>query len=174
MRLELGIYDPFSTAWENEYYPLDLPPDWRLDYLANDYRVCVVPAQRLVGGDLACPPGLRGFIALTKASTCDVRAGLPASGWAGRVLEPDSAQAPSDLDRSVGIPAPDEAGWRWVRGEYWLVKYRVPAPFDLREIRRRIDALEAATPADATVLLAVDGDPNHLEQIKVMLALLGY
>jgi len=32
-------------AWQGEYYPPDLPEDWRLSYYSNEFRAVVVPAD---------------------------------------------------------------------------------------------------------------------------------
>ncbi len=34
-------------SWVGEFYPDDLPPDWRLSYYANAFRAVLVPAEHL-------------------------------------------------------------------------------------------------------------------------------
>lgn len=38
-------------AWVGEFYPDDLPPDWRLSYYANAFRALLVPAEDLHRAD---------------------------------------------------------------------------------------------------------------------------
>lgn len=47
-RLLIGCRDWEQPAWEQTFYPDDLPADWRLTYYANQFRVVLVPAERLV------------------------------------------------------------------------------------------------------------------------------
>lgn len=44
MRLTLAAYGWQQSGWSG-YYPDDLPPEWRLDYYANEYDAVVVPAE---------------------------------------------------------------------------------------------------------------------------------
>ncbi|MGF1644363.1 MAG: hypothetical protein ACFCUJ_12005 [Thiotrichales bacterium] len=172
MNIQLGVYDPFSAAWRDEYYPLDLPLEWRLDYLANAYRVCVIPWRQLDGAVLECPPGLRAFVAVP----CSVMSPTsPGSSWVGcasLVFEPDLDAPPPIEVTHCATPIVD--GWRLAYEGRWLVKLAPPAPFELRGLRRRIEALAAEMPDDAEVDLTIAGTPHQLEQIKIMLALMGY
>ena len=45
-RLYLGARDWQHPAWQDSYYPEDLPAEWRLAYYANEYRAVLVPAAR--------------------------------------------------------------------------------------------------------------------------------
>ena len=47
-------------AWRGDFYPEDLPEDWRLTYYANAFRSVLVPAERLAsvpGEELRRWPG---------------------------------------------------------------------------------------------------------------------
>lgn len=50
-RLLIGCRDWEPHAWEESFYPDDLPPEWRLSYYANQFRVVLVPAERLFSPD---------------------------------------------------------------------------------------------------------------------------
>jgi hypothetical protein len=41
MLAAVGLEGP---GWDREYYPDDLPEDWRLDYYANEFRGLLIPA----------------------------------------------------------------------------------------------------------------------------------
>jgi hypothetical protein len=44
--LLLGARDWEHSAWNMDFYPEDLPVDWRLSYYANEFQVVMVPATR--------------------------------------------------------------------------------------------------------------------------------
>ena len=44
-----GFIDWDSPSLLSDYYPQDLPKDWRLDYYANEYSVVVVPFSKWFG-----------------------------------------------------------------------------------------------------------------------------
>ncbi|MDH5218225.1 MAG: hypothetical protein OEX19_11040, partial [Gammaproteobacteria bacterium] len=44
-----GIRDWECPSLLHEYYPEDLPPDWRLDYYANEFTALAVPADNWRG-----------------------------------------------------------------------------------------------------------------------------
>jgi len=50
-RLLIGARDWAHTAWQDTFYPDDLPVDWCLTYYANEFRVVLVPGARLEGGE---------------------------------------------------------------------------------------------------------------------------
>lgn len=44
-----GIYDWECSSLLHEYFPEDLPQDWRLDYYANEFSVVAVPTDKWRG-----------------------------------------------------------------------------------------------------------------------------
>ncbi len=68
----LGARDWEHPAWTRDYYPEDLPTDWRLSYYANDLPQVLVPQARwLSAGEVGCAgwleavgPGFRFFLEL--------------------------------------------------------------------------------------------------------------
>jgi len=48
MQLEIAAYGWLSAEWDS-FYPDDLPPEWRLDYYANEFSAVIVPAQTWQG-----------------------------------------------------------------------------------------------------------------------------
>ncbi len=46
MALVVAGYGWESEAWSRDYYPEDLPPDWRFDYYVNEFRAVLLPQQR--------------------------------------------------------------------------------------------------------------------------------
>lgn len=118
-RLLIGSRDWEHVSWEDSFYPDDLPADWRLTYYANEFRVVLVPAARLAGGQTAqwasdIDAGF-GFI-------CETPPGLVAPAEAQAFAEsveslgercvgirflasPESLNRPAELDVLLGMLA---------------------------------------------------------------------
>jgi hypothetical protein len=72
----LGARDWEHPAWVRDYYPEDLPADWRLSYYANDLSQVLVPQARWLGAGEAgwadwveaVRPGFRFFLELAPGS----------------------------------------------------------------------------------------------------------
>ncbi|NIR58416.1 MAG: DUF72 domain-containing protein [Gammaproteobacteria bacterium] len=47
--LTLGARGWDHAAWAEQFYPPDLPPDWRLAYYANEFRAALIPASYWAG-----------------------------------------------------------------------------------------------------------------------------
>lgn len=47
-RLLIGSRGWQHADWDDSFYPDDLPAEWRLTYYANQFRVALVPGERLV------------------------------------------------------------------------------------------------------------------------------
>lgn len=43
---EVGAFDWQQPAWQEDYYPDEMPDEWRLTFYANEFRCVLVPAQR--------------------------------------------------------------------------------------------------------------------------------
>ncbi len=155
MHITLGVYDPFARTWLEGFYPDDLPEDWRLDYLANAYRAFALPASRRTLVAAALPAGLEAFLVAD--------APLPAemvSGWKALVTLPDAQSQPMQRVTLQG-------------GVEWVL-LRPGEPLNLREIRASVERLEAELSPQARVYLMIEAPPAALEQVRVMLELMGY
>ena len=47
--IQVAARDWEFPAWSGDYYPRDLPAEWRLAYYANDFSLLLVPQARWVG-----------------------------------------------------------------------------------------------------------------------------
>jgi hypothetical protein len=54
-RVEIGLVGWRHERWTGEFYPEDLPVEWRLGYYANEFRRVWVPASYLVDPDAFAP-----------------------------------------------------------------------------------------------------------------------
>lgn len=43
---EVGAYDWQQPQWQEDYYPEEMPAEWRLTYYANEFRCALVPATQ--------------------------------------------------------------------------------------------------------------------------------
>jgi len=43
--IQVGAFDWQRLHWSGDFYPDDLPEDWRLSYYANEFSAVLVPAQ---------------------------------------------------------------------------------------------------------------------------------
>ena len=43
MQIVVGAYGWQHEQWEKTFYPEDIPPDWRLNYYANEFEAVLVP-----------------------------------------------------------------------------------------------------------------------------------
>jgi hypothetical protein len=100
----LGARDWAHPAWTRDYYPEDLPADWRLSYYANDLPQVLVPQARwLSAGETgwadwvkAVGPGFRFFLELEPGpAPASLEACVAALGiHCGGVLAPSEGQLP--------------------------------------------------------------------------------
>ena len=100
----LGARDWEHPAWTRDYYPEDLPADWRLSYYANDLPQVLVPQARwLSAGEAgwadwleAVGPGFRFFLELEPGPfSASLEACAAALGaHCGGVLAPAQGQLP--------------------------------------------------------------------------------
>lgn len=158
-------------AWISDFYPADLPPEWRLAYFANEFPAVLVPAERWLGvGDglaelaAAVREGFRCYLELP-GSVWDARSWRPAAERLGArlagLVATDAARAP---DPSAGVP-------------FWLLAERSQpgwaparlAPVDLsggpRAQRAWLEGLAASAPGQTT-LVVVEGPQATPEALR--------
>ncbi len=49
--LMIGALGWDHSAWSEQFYPDDLPPEWRLSYYANEFQTVVLPLECWLAGD---------------------------------------------------------------------------------------------------------------------------
>jgi len=49
--LRIGSYGWKHKAWQDSFYPEDLPEDWQLTYYANEYSSVLIPTHYLLGDE---------------------------------------------------------------------------------------------------------------------------
>ena len=77
MTLELGAVGWDHDRWRGQFYPEDLPREWRLTYYANEHRTVLVPETYWLGGNMPkfrqwyddVPEEFRFYFYLTSALT---------------------------------------------------------------------------------------------------------
>jgi hypothetical protein len=166
------------AGWSADYYPEDLPPDWRLAYYANDCGCVLLDAPDLerarpgdfceaieeVGGQLAILVRVEGDGAGLDADWLACFAGLHAQVT---VLAPPGVT----LDRRLRHwPQAGEGLWREPGGDRWIVCWHID-DFDLRQLKARVPELPGRVFA-----LVTDGrgaSPARVGELRTLLALMG-
>lgn len=173
--INMAALDWDSCALLSHYYPEDLPPDWRLDYYANEFSVVVVPRDKWL-----------------QARDEDLDAWLEAAGdQLGFIFaDVETGQRPKLLkrfgERCLGFVdlAPDSADLlsplELSQNPYIsvAVRVRVVTPdVPLKELRAEF---ERALPAETTaspllVLLETNQDfAETARSVQILLELMGY
>lgn len=174
VELLIGVYGWEGRDWGSDYYPEDLPVEWRLDYCANALRLLVVPEQQLAAAD------------------CDDVAEWSEAADEGLVLlfetKPRHLEICDNVDGGVfGLLAPMASDglsggeWRWrvlnsVKGAPSRVAFscfaQTPSP---AELRRKIDQLVAESPEGESIAWVLDGKAAMVaaEQARVLVEMMG-
>lgn len=173
-RLLLGTAGWVRPDWVADYYPPDLPADWRLGYYANDCDCVLLTRADLEGLDVELladmlsetPDGFRCFI--------ETGAELQSDALSGLRDEPRCVQLVDDANPGGGLPvqwaALGDGIWQAPDGGARLVRWSVDGD-DLRALRTRAETLDAAA-----VALVIDGpraDPGRIGELRTLLELMG-
>lgn len=179
VRVDVGVWDWRSPAWRLDYYPEELPDEWRAAYYANEFRCAGLPAG---AWSVALLPGWCEDLPEDFALWLEIGPGqlaepgsVPAlaalgSRLAGVWLRPDAAPQPL---RDAGIRV-IEGLWdaRRHMGEAAVGLYRPGAQLDLHAARRVLEAF-AAAPGLPRRQLLVAGSPQQLARLRELGELLG-
>lgn len=186
--------------WADTYYPADLPPDWRLRYLANDADgVLLTPAlYATAAADADCPPedwadevpaDFRFFLAAdsqrlaaTDPAPVPVElAALLGSHWGG-TLYADPSAAPRtdarDLYAYMLATPVDGVSQLWTdrAAARALARVELAAPSP-RAVRILLEALTSRLSDCRELWLLIDGpdnSPRQLQDFRVVGDLLGF
>ena len=200
-RFLLGARGWEHAGWDADFYPDDLPADWRLAYYANQFPVVLVPAERFdaaTGDELEewadeVGEGFRFLVELSPQAAAEpeptgARLERLGEALAGVVVDADTArEAVMQLGRRAPVFAslgegpdlarvlrPLEPGLKVV-GRAVAVLPPGAACRTVRQLRAWIDDLRQACSAPEIVLV-LDGDPppvGLLEEGQTLLELMG-
>lgn len=172
----LGTVGWERADWLGSYYPLDLPPEWRLAYYANDCSCVLLPAaawcavdrQRLRACVQEAPDRLQYFLQ------------APAAGAPGpcpnlTVFEAKSAILLVDRPDPWQVIVPQwvaQGSGLWVDSDSdaSLICWSIERA-DLRQLRARAETLQRGT--RALVLDGVAADPGSVPKLRTLLELMG-
>jgi hypothetical protein len=174
----LGVVGWERTDWQQNYYPTDLPAEWRLSYLANDADCVLLPAQawyhglssaaaaRLDAALSEAPEGLSFLLAVTADAPPPSAALARFAGRNAGLLVEGDPLLPRDLPRWQATGAGS-----WVGEDGSTVSIWHLASTDLGEWRRRAESLDSNQHA-----LLLDGpaaSPASVIELRTLLQLLG-
>lgn len=177
--IEVGAWNCWGPQWLQDYYPPDLPQDWRTAYYANEFPCAGLPAGAWTAADLAAwandlPESFSLWLECGEQQLAEpgLRSALIALGdkLAGVWV---TTQANSSALRASGVRVVS-APWRPQQpgGEAVVGLYRPAVEFDLREARAAVEAFAAAPGPPRRQLLAAVA-PTHLERLTELVQLLG-
>jgi hypothetical protein len=179
VRVDVGAWDWQSPTWREEYYPEELPQEWRAAYYANEFRCAGLPAAAWSAAQLKAwredlPEHFALWLECGPAQLADpeVVPALAALGsrlagvWLGEAADPAAL-------RAAGIRV-IEAPWdaRRRMGEAAAGLYRADTELDLRAAREVLEAF-AAVPGPQCRQLLVAGSPAQLSRLRELGELLG-
>lgn len=179
VRIDVGAWDWANQRWRREYYPEDLPEEWRATYYANEFRCAGLPADAWSAPQLAAwredlPETFALWLECGRAQLAEPQT-LPALAALGKRLAGVWLQANTDAGplREAGIRVID-APWDAENGtgETAAGLYRPGAELDLRAARGVLDAF-AAAPGPQRRQLLVAGSPAQLGRLRELGELLG-
>ena len=162
-RLRVGTVGWCRPAWCDAYYPQDLPPDWRLAYLANDADCLWLAAGDLAGLDVDAFAGAWAEVDAGLEVYCDAPADAVPGALADVVGDALVRLQPASDGAADGL-------WHDAGGERRVARVTLDA-FDLRGLRARIERLPSS--ATALCLDGPAGSPGRLRDLRTLLDLLG-
>lgn len=162
-------------AWQDRFYPDDLPSDWRLGYYANEFKAVVVPVadwQGLTGADFEAwrddvGEEFRFFLELDATDpTCGVTEAAAALGEAlGGFVTAGELSAAAAVTRPTGRPL-GALGAPGMAVSADLTTLRCPNEAQSpRALRTLVEAL-AATAAGRPALLCCGSGPDTPDSLQ--------
>lgn len=173
-RLLLGTVDWRRADWQADYYPHDLPADWRLSYLANDCDCVMLPAGQWCvddeGLDAAVDEAPESLLFLLQAPGPESPSPRHLARFDGcrvALLAENPVTARPTWPQFVAAAAD-----RWAdASDATLVERWVLESVDLRQLRARAAVLDPRVR-----MLLVDGPaagPRLIAELRTLLQLMG-
>lgn len=177
--MDVGAWGWASARWCREYYPEEMPEEWRAAYYANEFCCAGLPAETWSAPQLKAwcedlPATFALWLECGQMQLAD-SATLPALAALGERLAGVWLRANADAGplREAGIRVID-APWdaRDGTGKASAGLYRPGASLDLRAARGVLEAF-AAVPGPQRRQLLVEGSPTQLARLRELGELLG-
>lgn len=179
VRVDVGAWDWRSPVWCREYYPEELPEEWRAAYYANEYRCAGLPAdawsvEQLEAWREDLPEDFSLWLETGPAQLAEsgIVPALAALGARLAGVWPGPATDPAML-RDAGIRVIAQPREAWQTGDEAAVGlYRPGAELDLRAARETLEGF-ASAPGPRSRQLLVAGSPAQLARLRELGELLG-
>jgi len=124
--ISVGAYDWDHAHWLGNFFPDDLPEDWRLSYYANEYAAVLVPETKWRSESAALeqwteevPTGFRFYFLNTSGHPCDNSMSVMGDKFAGFVLP----------DKNPGIVLLNYQSKSLLEWKDWLLNTELSAVF---------------------------------------------
>ncbi len=172
--LSLGLVDWRHARWQGDYYPEDLPVDWRLGYYANECGCVLLPVAAWPGVDAdeleECvddlPDSFRFYLQVGGAAT-ELAGQLDTyAGFIGALLVDEFDP---QLRPWRQLCKGSDGCWLDEAGDIRLMCWQLDE-LDMRPLRERMERLPATVEA-----LIFDGrfDPRDLADVRALGEILG-
>lgn len=181
MPVSLGSSQCLGPLWQGDYYPNDLPDDWRLDYYANDYSAVLLPAQVLSQGwlqEIDWPEGLKTVVEIAPEDPGRedwplIHSRLQKLQSQGAVIVGSDRRSHTLEQAGLSIvywhDYPEGVKLAQVSENHQIIHREIPEAADLRELRQWLERLDA----DREIWLFLDAAPEVLARVRVLLELMG-
>lgn len=174
----VGAVGISGMGWD-EWYPEDLPPEWRLGYYANEFQVVLIPESDWCvwsnddWQELDWPDHLLVIIEVSGASIDAFQRLL--SAFEDHALA-GCHYLCRDVETQALLPASsclevvvNNEGWS-ASDDDWVVSFLNVDVADLKSVRRKIEASEAWQAENGALLF--DVGPIELNKLKTLVELL--
>lgn len=178
MSLSLGAYNIFTDAWLNEFFPEDLPADWRIEYYSNEFDLLHLPASLWDDAEfnlleMTLPDEMTGILEVTQPLTQHQR-WAEVTAWAEQqntiLAVGEGAAQCSEKTRQFTIGEDCGTAMSAVSDNLQLLRLQ-PKPFNLKQMRAELEKLLHTDHDEALVIL--DGTPAQLDQTRTLIELMG-
>jgi hypothetical protein len=192
-RVRIGTIGWLFKSWDRDYYPEDIPQEWKLGYYANDMTAVVVPESfwqqadkeqlEQMAEDVHDDFGFYFQIEKTWPSVDEYERieSIFAANFCGFLVENESMQPPlAGNNRRFIFPASNYPG----TGCSWSVLgqagstdcvIRVTAETQLRQLKQQFAGLAQTLDFSGDILVLIDLSdprPDFIKQLRTMLELM--
>lgn len=192
-RVRIGTIGWLFDSWDTNYYPEDIPREWKLGYYANELTAVVVPEQQWQQADhdqleemLEDVHEEFGFYFQIKTCwpsdlECEQIKAFFAENFFGFIVEEGLVKQPTDFNAEDFIFSAAKhavAGCSWSELEQCVATdcvIRVTEELDLRLLRQQFEQLAGIIDFSRDILVLVDvaePDPDFLRQLRTLLELM--
>ena len=199
--VHLGTLGWEFPAWQQDYYPEDIPSDWKLAFYANDFSALVLPESFWQGERLQAVVEQLEDIDPGFSVYCLLQSELPESAlllaakqsladyFAGFIVMRSGLNSLPELVYDSDFIFPADSSVDSVNACYWselpvntdkkLCMLSLTGQSDLKSLRQMFSSVQPQLATDRDVLVMVNAEPDssgpdisYLQQLRTLLELM--